>query len=116
MPRYVFLLYAPDEVDQGASARDQDCAAASVQRREFESAVRSVGARVIGGASLLPPGTATTVRREEPDEPAVLRDGPVLDGPDVLTGFYLIDARDHEQALALASTCPAETIEVRSVR
>lgn len=115
MPRYTFLLYHPDEA-AWHDVVEQDWTGVLARRRAFESEARARGARVIGGEELVPPAHATTVRREEPAEPPVLRDGGVGEPEEVLTGFYVIEAQSHDQALALASICPAEIIEVRPVR
>jgi hypothetical protein len=42
-------------------------------------------------------------------------DGPFIETKEALGGFYLIDARDREQALEMAAICPSGQVEVRPV-
>jgi hypothetical protein len=55
-----------------------------------------------------------TVRRRAG---AVVVDGPFAEGKEGIVGLFVIDARDMEEALALARTCPlvaiGGTVEVR---
>lgn len=48
-----------------------------------------------------------------------VRDGPFAEAKEVLGGYWLIDARSRDEAIAWASRCPAadnEVIEVRQVQ
>lgn len=67
-----------------------------------------------GGAGLLPPATATTVRVK--DGRHQVQDGPFADAKEQLGGFFLIDAPDLDTALSWAAKCPAASragVEVR---
>lgn len=47
---------------------------------------------------------------------AVLRDGPFAEAKEMVGGFYLLDCKTREEALAIAQRCPAAqwaTVEVR---
>jgi hypothetical protein len=66
---------------------------------------------------LMPTSTATSVRIR--DGEALITDGPFAETREALGGFYLIDAKDLDEALAIAKRLPAVkigTIEVRPVR
>ncbi len=48
----------------------------------------------------------------------VVRDGPFTECKEMVGGFFLLDCKTHEEAIAIARTCPAAewaTLEVREV-
>ena len=73
--------------------------------------------RVLGGAHLQPPETATTVRQN--GEGVLTTDGPFADTKEVFGGWYLVDADDLDAALEVAGRVPAVrmggAVEVRPV-
>ncbi|MDX2235208.1 MAG: YciI family protein [Hyphomonadaceae bacterium] len=74
------------------------------------------GGVAAGGAGLLPPATATTLRLRGGSRQVV--DGPYAETKEQLGGFFLIEAPDLDAALDWAAKCPAATrgaIEVRPV-
>ena len=72
---------------------------------------------VVGGASLHPVETATTVRVQ--DGQTLVTDGPFADTKEIFAGFYLIEADDLDQATELAARIPAAriggSVEIRPV-
>jgi hypothetical protein len=74
-------------------------------------------ARVVDGARLAPAATATTVRAVEGE--LLLTDGPFAETKEVFGGYYLVEADDLDEALALAARIPAlrmgGSVEVRPV-
>lgn len=68
-------------------------------------------------ARLLPTTAATTLRKDR--EPALVVDGPFAETKEQLLGFYIIDCKDLEEALAfakeLAGANPGGTYEIRPV-
>ena len=73
--------------------------------------------RVVGAEQLQPVTTATTVRVQ--DGEMLLTDGPFADTKEIFGGFYIVDARDLDAALALAARMPSArlggSVEVRPV-
>jgi len=72
--------------------------------------------RYLGGEALEPVTTATTVRVQ--DGKRVTTDGPFAETKEALGGFYLIEAKDLDEALDVAAQCPGAplgSIEVRPV-
>jgi hypothetical protein len=66
--------------------------------------------------ALQPTRTATTVRVR--DGKTLVSDGPFAETKEQLGGFYVIDARDLDDAIAIASRIPPArwgTIEVRPI-
>ncbi len=70
----------------------------------------------IGGEALQPVATATTVRQR--NGKTLTTDGPFAETKGQLGGFYLVDAKDLDQAIKLATGIPAVrtgSIEVRPI-
>jgi hypothetical protein len=70
----------------------------------------------LGGEGLQPSATATTVKIEESGDP-IVSDGPFAETKEQLGGFYLLDCKDLDDALAWAKKIPLPggTVEVRPV-
>jgi len=60
---------------------------------------------IVGGAQLATSDTATTIRRTEGG--VTVTDGTFLETKEVLGGYYVIEADDYDQALALAKQVPS---------
>jgi hypothetical protein len=68
----------------------------------------------VGGAGLLPPSTATTVRVR--DGQRRVQDGPFAETKEQLGGFFVIDVPDLDSALEWAARCPAAKLAAVEVR
>jgi hypothetical protein len=70
----------------------------------------------VGGEGLQPSSTATTVQIRESGEP-IVSDGPFAETKEQLGGYYLLDCKDLDDALAWAKRIPMPggTVEVRPV-
>lgn len=71
----------------------------------------------LAGEALQPVSNATTVRVR--DGETVISDGPFAETKEQLAGFYMLEARDLNEALQLASHIPPArlgSVEVRPVR
>ncbi|MFC9439351.1 YciI family protein [Nocardia sp. NPDC057030] len=74
----------------------------------------AAGAAIAGGAALFPSATAINVRRSGGQ--TLVSDGPFTEQAEVVTGFYVFEAPDLDEAIQLAREIPAATrgaIEVR---
>lgn len=81
----------------------------------YVTELRGTGA-VVNGDGLLPPHTATRLAFR--DGKRVVQDGPHPDTKEHLGGYFVIEAKDLDAALALASKCPAAHaghVEIRPV-
>src|SRR5215470_5496498 len=104
--KYLCLVYL--ESDKLHAVADSECKA-------FGDAL-SEGGRRIAAEALQPVQTATTVRVR--DGKLSVTDGPFAETKEQLAGFYLIDARDLNDAIQVASRIPPArvgSIEVRPV-
>lgn len=111
MPLYAALTYTPD-VDWTAPEHAAEMA-------EYGRFGQERGAHIRGGAALFPTSTATVVRVEGArGGDVVTSDGPYAETKEVLTGLYLLECADLDEALRLASEIPAAwngAVEVRPV-
>lgn len=68
----------------------------------------------LGGEALQPVTTATTVRVR--DGRSITTDGPFMEAKEALGGFYLVEARDLDEALEFAAACPGAKVGSMEVR
>jgi hypothetical protein len=105
--KYLCLVYL--EGSKLRAVKDNECAACGAGFRK--SGV------LVAAEALQPVDTATTVRVR--NGKVSVTDGPFAETKEQLAGFYLIDARDLNEAIQLASKIPPAregSIEVRPVR
>lgn len=111
MPQYVALTYTKD-VDWTAPEQAAEMA-------EYGQFGEIAAAVMRGGAALYPTATATTVRVAGGKGGDVLTtDGPYADTKEALTGFFVFECADLDEAVALAAQIPAAwdgAVEVRPV-
>ena len=105
--KYLCLVYGEERALESCS--DQDCLA-------FDRGARESG-HVIASEALQPVATATTVRIR--NGKVSVTDGPFAETKEQLAGFYLMEARDLNEAIQIASKIPPArygSVEVRPVR
>jgi len=82
---------------------------------QFSEYVKSTG-QYLAGSQLQPTSTATSVRVR--DGKRLVTDGPFAETREQLGGYYLVQAKDLDEAIELAARIPSArigTIEVRPV-
>lgn len=74
------------------------------------------GAAIVGGNALQPTAAATSIRSDGADG-YTITDGPFLESKEALGGYYLVEAADLDEAIAIGKDCPARFggVEVRPV-
>jgi len=111
MPQYVALTYTAD-VDWSSPEQ-------AAELDEYLAFGAAAAAVIRGGAALYPTSTATTVRvRDGKGGDVVASDGPYAETKEVLTGFYLLECADLDEAIAVSAGLPAAwngAVEVRPV-
>ena len=109
MAQYLILIYE-DEANYENPAPEVWQQVMEAHGR-FAQQVGELGGELLGGKALQPTGTATSIRGD------VVTDGPFVETKEVLGGYYLIEAKDLDQALAIAKLCPAPFggVEVRPI-
>jgi hypothetical protein len=111
--QYLLLLYHQESEWQALSqeARSQ----ISQEYFAFTGQIQESG-HYIGGNPLQSTSTAATVRVRE--QKPVVTDGPFAETKEQLGGYYLVEAKDAQEAAALAARIPAArygSVEVRPV-
>ena len=108
--QYALLIYAKPGAAEALGADDQEA-----NHREYLDIKLLPG--VVGGASLHPVETATTVRVQ--DGQTLVTDGPFADTKEIFAGFYLVEADDLDRATEIAARIPAVrlggSVEIRPV-
>jgi hypothetical protein len=105
--KYLCLVYGEEELLH--SMPDEECVA-------FDEEIRS-NKQCIASEALQPVQTATTVRVR--NGRVTVTDGPFAETKESLAGFYMVDARDLNEALQIAARIPPArvgSIEVRPIR
>jgi len=111
--KYMLLIYTPDYKTEADAQRDSSGDIAGHIAMALEAVAR--GAYVTCDA-LAVSGAATTVRVK--DGRTITSDGPFAETKEVLGGFYILDCRDLDEAVAYAAKIPGATngsIEVRPI-
>ena len=109
MAKYLMLIYKTEE--SYANASEADFNRVMELHNAYPEQVKKLGGEILGGEALQPTSTATTIRGD------VVTDGPFAETKEVLGGYYLIEAEDLDQALAIGKVTPAPygCIEVRPI-
>jgi hypothetical protein len=76
----------------------------------FHQQVGELGVEILSGEALEPVSTATSIRGD------ALTDGPFVETKENIGGFYLIEAKDLDQATAVGKLVPARFGASRSGR
>jgi len=105
--KYLCLVYLDEKrLDE---LPDKDCV-------EYDAAIRRSG-HCVASEALESVHTATTVRVR--NGKASVTDGPFAETKEQLAGFYMIDAKDLDEAIQIASKIPPArvgSVEVRPIR
>lgn len=113
MPTYIALTYTPD-VDWTNPPAEQ-----AGTMKEYTEFAEGAAAVIKGGHALYPTATATTVRvLAGKGGDVITSDGPYAETKEALTGFYLLECADLDEAVAVAAKIPAAwdgAVEVRPV-
>ena len=112
--QYLCLIYQDEAIVQNRSKSELDAILA--EYTDFTADIKKAG-RLIGVNRLQPVRTATTVRIR--DGNVVATDGPFAETKEQLGGYYLIEARDLNDAIQTAARIPSArfgSVEVRPIR
>ena len=111
MPTYAALIYSQD-VDYTQPGHAETTAG-------YMAFGEAASAVIRGGAGLYPTSTATTVQVQGgKGGDVVTSDGPYAETKDALTGFYLLECADLDEAVSYAAQIPGAwdgTVEIRPI-
>lgn len=99
--QYMLLIYE----DESAFEPDTNGDALNAVVAAHMALSQELGAKCVAGAGLQNTPTATTVRTGA-DGAKTLHDGPFAETKEQLGGFYLIEAADLDEAIAIAKRIP----------
>jgi hypothetical protein len=111
--QYMCLIYDDEKVWQGMSEDERN--AVFGEYGAFTESIQGSG-HMVAGDALQPTSTATTVRVRNGE--TLVTDGPFAETKEQLGGYYLVEAKDADEALAIAARIPSArygSIEVRPV-
>src|SRR3984893_7361109 len=111
--KYMLLIYDEEQIwaRMGEAERNQMFG----EYMQFSKEIRASGHH-LEGAPLQPTSTATSVRIR--NQKRLVTDGPFAETREQLGGYYLIEAKDLDEATGIAARIPSArlgTIEVRPV-
>jgi hypothetical protein len=110
--KYILLIH-------GTEAREEYDSLSEAEQQAITAEYFAIAQEpnMIGGEQLQPPETATTVRVENGN--ALTTDGPFVETKEALGGFYMLEADNLDEALAVAARIPAArmggAVEVRPI-
>ena len=112
--KYLVLIYLSEKELDAMPAGDMS--ALNQRHIDFNDGLRASGHFI--EAEALEPAAATACVRVRQGK-ATITDGPFAESKEMVAGFYLIEARDLEEATQIAARIPSGpmgTIEVRPTR
>lgn len=111
MSQFLILLY--DDEQAWRTASPEAGAALTDGHRIFGE---KYAAKILGGNALESQTTATTIRRDATAGWSVT-DGPFVESKEALGGYYLVEAADLDEAIAMAKDIPIIDggVEVRPI-
>jgi hypothetical protein len=112
--QYLLLIY-----DNEARLKDSSPADGEAMMRDYRAFTEAIvkSGNMKAGDALEPTSTATTVRVR--DGKTLSTDGPFAETREQLGGYYLVEAKDLDEATKIAARIPSAksgSIEVRPVR
>ena len=96
LTRYVVLIFQHESPGGLADIPPEIMAA----NEQLDARIVESGGRIVAGLALEPSATATAIRGD------VVTDGPFIETKEALAGFYILEARDLDHAIALARMTP----------
>ncbi len=111
--RYLLLIYSNEATD--AQMSQETMASEYEAYNAFTAEIQQKGV-LNSGEALMPTNTATTVRVQSGK--VLTTDGPFAETKEQLGGYYLLDCKDIDEAIAFATKIPAVahgSIEIRPV-
>jgi hypothetical protein len=111
---YLLLIYENEKIWETMPEAEQG--AAFAEYMTFTEDIKKSG-HYRGGNPLQPTATATTVRVK--GGKTLATDGPFAETKEQLGGYYLVEAKDLDEAIALAARIPGSrtgSVEVRPVQ
>jgi hypothetical protein len=116
MAKYLVLIYG-DETRWAPDTPNSEDAAAQQRAMQQHSEFGSRHGTAILSAQALQPTSTSTRLVHQPDGTVSVSDGPFVETKEALGGYYLLEAADLDEAIALAKQIPEPFggLEIRPV-
>ena len=111
--KYLLLIY--DNEKQWAAHSEAEVEKIYAEYRQLREELTASG-QFLGGSQLHPIATASSVRVREGQE--LITDGPFAETHEQLGGYFLVEAKNLDEALGIAARIPSAregTVEVRPI-
>jgi hypothetical protein len=111
--KYMLLIYTSES--QWATLTPSQVEAVMGEYRQFTQSIQA-SSHMVGGDRLDSTSTATTVRVR--DSKTLTTDGPYAETKEQLAGYYIVDAKDIDEAIGIAARIPGArygAVEVRPI-
>lgn len=102
--KYMIMIMEPEWDEENAT--EADWAEAMKGHSAFAEAVKTAGATIVNGDALGSGRHGVKIQPAANGRPAQFTDGPFSETKEIVSGYYVIEARDLEQAKELAAQCP----------
>ena len=109
--QYLLLIYSDESQALGNSDADRETISRTYGA--YTEALKGAGA-LVGGERLRPTSAGTTVRIRDGKQQVL--NGPYAETKEQLAGYYMINAKDLDEALGWAARCPGATHGTMEVR
>ena len=109
--KYMLLIYLDEKGPMTEAERDQ----CYVESAQYAQELHSKG-QFLGASPLHPTSTATSLRMRE--GAPLVTDGPFAETREQLGGYFVVEAKDLDEALGIAKGIPAAkwgTVEIRPI-
>ena len=109
--QYLLMIYDEESRSAGRSKAETEA-----ERKKFDAFGQEFAKAIRGGNGLQPTSVATTVRVRNGS--VLTTDGPFAETKEQLAGYYLVEASDLDEAIAMAAKipwAPFGSIEVRPI-
>jgi len=112
MAQYLILIYGDEKAVEKAGQPVFD-----LMMKGHAAFGETHGAKIDGGNALQSVSTATSIRHDD-DGKVSVTDGPFAETKETLGGYYLVNAKDLDEAIAIAKDVPTPFggVEVRPIR
>jgi hypothetical protein len=114
MAKYLVLIYGNERTWADLPPEWHDANGA-----RHQALIASVGPAILGVSELEPTANAVSIRADSSGKPSVTK-GPFNETPEIVGGYYLLEAPDVDEAIRIASMIPEATashggIEIRPI-
>lgn len=113
MAKYVLLLRDKGEYPRPGMS-PEEMQKVFERYRDWADGIQARGK--LGGGQKLRAGDGRVMKRN--GSKVAVTDGPFTESKEILGGFFIVDAKDYDEALSIANDCPHldfGTIEVREI-